>query len=184
MRGSLFVFILCFPAFNVKGFDGWISGNLLILRGSNLIPILCPSHKSIPHLVPPHRRPFFFPKTRKKPLTNKELSGIMQGLNAAEPQVHLFKPRNNGRKAEEGYRMEMLKNAASRVVGTKQVLRGIKAGTLAKVYVANDADTFIFQQVVRAADAARVPVQRVPTMKELGRTCGVETAAAAAGILK
>ena len=80
--------------------------------------------------------------------------------------------------------MEMLKNAANRVVGTKQVLRGIKAGTLAKVYVAVDADTYIFQQVVRAAEAAKVPGQRVPAMKELGRTCGVETAAAAAGILK
>ncbi len=80
--------------------------------------------------------------------------------------------------------MEMLKNAANRVVGTKQVLRGIKAGTLAKVYVAVDADTFIFQQVVRAAEAAKVPVQRVPAMKELGRICGVETAAAAAGILR
>ena len=80
--------------------------------------------------------------------------------------------------------MEMLKNAANRVVGTKQVLRGIKAGTLAKVYVAVDADTFIFQQVVRAVEAAKVPVQRVPAMKELGRICGVETAAAAAGILR
>ena len=80
--------------------------------------------------------------------------------------------------------MEMLKNAANRVVGTKQVLRGIKAGTLAKVYVAVDADTFIFQQVVSAAEAAKVPVQRVPAMKELGRICSVETAAAAAGILR
>ena len=79
--------------------------------------------------------------------------------------------------------MEALKTAANRVVGTKQVLRGIKAGTLAKVYVAVDADTFIFQQVVRAADAARVPVQRVPTMKELGQACGVDIGAAAAGIV-
>lgn len=38
--------------------------------------------------------------------------------------------------------MEDLKNSVSRVVGTKQVLRGLKSGTLAKVYVANDADTF------------------------------------------
>ncbi|MBR4711295.1 MAG: ribosomal L7Ae/L30e/S12e/Gadd45 family protein [Clostridia bacterium] len=80
--------------------------------------------------------------------------------------------------------MEALKQAAHRVVGTKQVLRAVKAGTLSAVYVAEDADTFIFQQVVRAAEAARVPVRRVPAMKELGRACGVETSAAAAGILK
>ena len=43
--------------------------------------------------------------------------------------------------------MEELKNSVSRVVGTKQVLRGLKSGTLAKVYVANDADTFLYQRI-------------------------------------
>ncbi len=80
--------------------------------------------------------------------------------------------------------MEMLRNAAARVTGTRQVLRAIKAGTLARVYVAVDADTFVFQQVVRAAEAVRLPIKRVPTMKELGRACGIDTDAAAAGILK
>ena len=80
--------------------------------------------------------------------------------------------------------MEELKQAANRVVGTKQVLRGIKAGTLSRVYVAEDADTFLFQRIVRAAEAARVPVKRVPSMKDMGRACGVDTAAAAAGICK
>ena len=78
--------------------------------------------------------------------------------------------------------MEDLKNSVSRVVGTKQVLRGLKSGTLAKVYVANDADTFLYQRIVRAAESAGVPVVRVPTMKELGLLCGVEDASAAAGI--
>ena len=53
--------------------------------------------------------------------------------------------------------MEDLKNSVSRVVGTKQVLRGLKSGTLAKVYVANDADTFLYQRIVRAAESAGVP---------------------------
>ena len=81
--------------------------------------------------------------------------------------------------------MEMLKAAGSRkVVGTKQVLRGIKAGTLSRVYVCSDADTFIYQQIVRAAEDARVPCVRVPSMKELGMVCGVEVPAAAAAVLK
>ena len=80
--------------------------------------------------------------------------------------------------------MEDLKNSVSRVVGTKQVLRGLKSGTLAKVYVANDADTFLYQRIVRAAENAGVPVVRVPTMKELGLLCGVEVASAAAGIAR
>ena len=64
--------------------------------------------------------------------------------------------------------MEALKNCDHRVVGTKQVLRGLKSGALSQVYVANDADTFLYQRIVRAAEAAQVPVVRVPTMKELG----------------
>ena len=80
--------------------------------------------------------------------------------------------------------MESLKGAAQKVVGSKQVLRGLKASTLSKVYIANDADTFLYQQVVRAAEAAQVPVIRVSTMKELGEACGVQVKAAAAGIVR
>ena len=68
--------------------------------------------------------------------------------------------------------METLKNNANRIVGTKQVLRAVKAGKLQ------------YQQVIRAAEAAEVPVTRVESMKELGEACGVQVAAAAAGIVK
>ena len=82
-------------------------------------------------------------------------------------------------------RMEMLKAAGSRkVVGTKQVLRAIKAGTVSRVYVCTDADTFIYQQVVRAAEEARVPCVRAASMKELGMICGVNVPTAAAGLLR
>lgn len=80
--------------------------------------------------------------------------------------------------------METLKQSANRVVGTKQVLRALKAGTLARVYVANDSDTFLFQRVARAAEEAGVPAVRVNTMKELGEACKVAVDTAAAGILK
>ena len=80
--------------------------------------------------------------------------------------------------------MEMLPSSAKRVVGTKQVTRALKAGTAARAYVANDADTFIFQQVIRAAEEAGVPCIRVETMKELGKASGVDVPAAAAALLK
>ena len=80
--------------------------------------------------------------------------------------------------------MEALKNGARRVVGTKQVLRALKAGDLILVYAATDADTFIYQQVVRAAEAAGIPCVRVPSMKELGMVCGLQVSTAAAGLLK
>ena len=80
--------------------------------------------------------------------------------------------------------MEALRTAANKVVGTKQVTRALKAGKAARAYVANDADTFIFQQVVRAAEEAGVPCIRVETMKELGKASGVDVPAAAAALLK
>lgn len=80
--------------------------------------------------------------------------------------------------------MEALKNSVNKVVGTKQVLRALKAGTLLRAYVANDADTYLFQRITTAAETARVPVVRVETMKELGVLCGLEVGAAAAGILR
>lgn len=78
--------------------------------------------------------------------------------------------------------MENLLNAASRLVGTRQVLRGLKAGTVRRVYVANDADTYLFQQVARAAEDAGVPTVRVESMKELGHALGLQVACAAAAI--
>ena len=80
--------------------------------------------------------------------------------------------------------MDLLKSGAARVVGTKQVTRALKAGTVRRAYVANDADTFIFQQVIRAAEAAGVPCVRVSTMKELGMVCGIDVPTAAAAALK
>ena len=80
--------------------------------------------------------------------------------------------------------MDILKNSAAKVVGSKQVLRALKNNSLARVYVANDADTFLYQRVTQAAEAAGVPVVRVASMKELGTACGVEVASAAAGIVR
>ena len=80
--------------------------------------------------------------------------------------------------------MEKLRSAVNKVVGTKQVTRALKAGKAVRAYVANDADTFIFQQVIRAAEEAGVPCVRVDSMQELGIVCGVQVPAAAAAVLK
>ena len=80
--------------------------------------------------------------------------------------------------------MEELKAAAQKVVGSKQVLRALKAGNALRAYVANDVDTFLFQRIVTAAEAAGVPVVRVASMRELGVCCGVEVAAAAAASVR
>ena len=79
--------------------------------------------------------------------------------------------------------MEQLKHADKIVVGTREVVRGLKKGTIVRAYVANDCDTFIFQQVAQAAEDAGVALVRVQTMAELGEIVHAPVKTAAAGIL-
>ncbi len=79
---------------------------------------------------------------------------------------------------------EMLRNPAKRVVGTKQVLRAVKNGKAAKVYLCKDADEFIYRQVQSACEEHRVPVEAAESMEALGRLCLVGVKTAAAAILK
>ena len=79
--------------------------------------------------------------------------------------------------------LEKLKDA-SKVVGTRRLLRAIQAGEIEEAYVARDADLFILRQVRQAWADAGVRMVEVESMKELGRACGVEVKTASAGIRK
>ena len=79
--------------------------------------------------------------------------------------------------------LEKLKSS-EKIVGTRRLLRAVKAGEIAEVYLANDADLFIVRQVKEACNAANVRIIEVNSMKELGEACGVEVKTASAGILK
>jgi large subunit ribosomal protein L7A len=80
--------------------------------------------------------------------------------------------------------MEMLKSAAKMAVGTKEVLRALKANEAARVYVASDIDTFLYQKVTRACAEVNVPVRKVESNKELGKVCGLSIGCAAAAVCK
>ena len=124
-------------------------------------------------------------KNTQNSLTMAKNNGIINRLSriprCSAPIWCANRVRTN---VKEAVSVETLKQSANRVVGTKQVLRALKAGTLARVYVANDSDTFLFQRVTRAAEEAGVPAIRVESMKELGQACQVAVDTAAAGILK
>ena len=62
-----------------------------------------------------------------------------------------------------------------RVVGTKQVLRA---------YVAQDADLLLTKRVVDRCYDMEIPCTQVESMEKLGRACGIDVKAAAAGLLK
>ncbi len=79
---------------------------------------------------------------------------------------------------------EGLKDAKRRVVGARQVLRAIAAGTLAQVYIARDADPFVTRPVMDACEKAGVRFTEVDTMALLGATCGIDVKSSVAGILK
>lgn len=80
--------------------------------------------------------------------------------------------------------MEMLKAAAKKAVGTKEVLRALKTNEAACAFVASDIDTFLYQKVTRACAEAGVPVHKVESSKELGRACGLTIGCAAAAVCK
>ena len=80
--------------------------------------------------------------------------------------------------------MENLKSAAKKAVGTKAVLRALASKEAARVYVASDIDTFLYQKVTRACAEAAVPVIKVESNKALGKVCGLQIGCAAAAVLK
>ena len=70
-----------------------------------------------------------------------------------------------------------------KVVGSKQVSRGIAEGTVGCVIVAEDADRALRKKLVAAAEIAGVAVEHAPSMEWLGRNSGIEVGAAAVGII-
>lgn len=79
---------------------------------------------------------------------------------------------------------EELAMQAKRIVGMKQVLRALEKDALQTVFIAKDADDFIYRRVLNAADAHHANVIRIETMKELGQLCKVDVKTAVAGILR
>ena len=71
-------------------------------------------------------------------------------------------------------------SGSNKVVGAKQAKRALNDGRARKVFVAGDADPRVTQPLAQLAVDKRVPVELVPTMKELGAACGIAVGAAVA----
>ena len=69
-------------------------------------------------------------------------------------------------------------SGSNKVVGAKQVKRALKDGRAVRLYMAMDADPRLLQPLVQEAVNRRV--SQVPTMKELGQSCGIAVGAAVA----
>ncbi len=71
-----------------------------------------------------------------------------------------------------------------RVVGIRQTIKAIRAGRVERLLVAVDAAEPLIREVLEAAAAAEVPVQRTQGLAELGRSSGIAVGAMAVGILR
>ncbi len=79
--------------------------------------------------------------------------------------------------------LEELKNTQDRVVGLKQLLREIGSGRVERVFLAEDADAHVRNQVLAAISGKAVAFEPAGSMEELGRACGIDVGAACAGII-
>ncbi len=77
----------------------------------------------------------------------------------------------------------MLKNL-DKLVGCRQVLRGLSEDTIRCVVVAEDADDRIKDVLVKAAAINGVQLIYAPSMEWLGRNAGIDVGAATVGFVK
>lgn len=73
---------------------------------------------------------------------------------------------------------------ARKVVGIKQLRRALGAGSVRKVFLAEDADPRLTDPLAELCGRLGIDCEAVPTMKELGKASGIDIGAAATGILR
>ncbi|MCQ6563641.1 ribosomal L7Ae/L30e/S12e/Gadd45 family protein [Paenibacillus mendelii] len=69
------------------------------------------------------------------------------------------------------------------MIGSKQTTKMVEQNKAIEVYVAQDADPRMKDDIVRLCETAGVPVKWIDTMKSLGETCGIEVGAAMAAVI-
>ena len=75
-------------------------------------------------------------------------------------------------------------SGSSKVVGAKQTKRALTGGNAAAVYLAEDADPRVTEAIRELCAERGVPVCDVPSMKELGKACGISVGAAVAARIR
>ncbi len=70
------------------------------------------------------------------------------------------------------------------VVGAKQVRRAVEGGSAGKVFLAQDADPRVTGPIADLCREKAVETETVPSMKALGKACGIAVGSAVAALLK
>ena len=69
------------------------------------------------------------------------------------------------------------------VVGSKQLRKALLSGRARYVFLAENADPAITEPLEMMCGEKNIQFTWVPSMAELGRTCGIEVGAAAAAVI-
>ena len=69
------------------------------------------------------------------------------------------------------------------VVGAKQLKKAVRAGRARCVFLAENADPAVTDPLAELCAANHIQITWVPSMTELGRSCGIEVGAAAAAVV-
>ena len=78
---------------------------------------------------------------------------------------------------------EAFRNAKRKTVGVKQTQRALEKGLVRRLFIAKDAEPHVLRSLVEWCGNHDVDQTEVPTMKELGKSCGIEVGTAVAAIL-
>lgn len=72
----------------------------------------------------------------------------------------------------------------NKVVGKKQTINAVKEGKVAVVFLAEDTDNHVKEEIIKACKDNNISIISVETKLDLGRACGIDVPAACAAILK
>ncbi len=78
---------------------------------------------------------------------------------------------------------EKVSQATNVIVGTKQTVRALKSGNVLELFVAQDADPRITENIIRTAREMDVPITMVDSKKKLGKACGIDVGATTVAII-
>ncbi|MBP1757965.1 MAG: Firmicutes ribosomal L7Ae family protein [Firmicutes bacterium] len=74
--------------------------------------------------------------------------------------------------------------SAQKVIGAKQVGRALRSGQAQRVYLAENADPRVTEPIEMLCSEAGIPVEKIPTMAQLGNACGIAVGSAVAAIVE
>lgn len=76
-----------------------------------------------------------------------------------------------------------LQTARRKAIGTKQTIKAVEKGQATKVFVALDAESHVIAPLLQLCQSRGITVVNVPSMRDLGKACGIEVGSASAAIL-